>query len=1196
MDKFIINSEKLSILSSYLSKTLLNCTKKFWLNLLKEFDFSEKIGKYLKQNKIKIWTKLNLPSFKTVNFIKSIIENDYNGYIDEYLKEEITIRFLNEPSEIILDLYHSLDSEECEMKENLVNNFFEKDNNNLNDPTFNCVRKELEKFFVPNKQVIEYVKNSIQKDKFLRSFDGEHRQLLFELFFSDYYSQIIFSLIKTKSDIPFDLFMYMTKLRFDREIHNEPIDYYIKSILWIHIYKDEFTLLFQNFELIKDIFPNIFNEIKEKINSRNIVYTVSPQHPKHKELINKPFLLILDSFFLCLVEKVETLNTSKILELIDTLADVVHNSDIYNYKLKLESKYFNKFKTFLNIIKSLKDKNNNIEDITLYIKNFKNERIALFQNRIDKALEEMNKQIDLIKTIILNCEEKATIIMNLIMSRYQEINQINYREQLCDIVLQDNNLLKISNQLLINILGKFSFTPYSLNQTNDDINNPFLNSVINNQYYPILNKINEKSNVKILGENLKYLFKFKIFQFYEEEKENYGNNDEKREIEFICEYSYEYFKKAYNILYDILYSKKDIPLINIKKLYCISYCNYFLEKFSFLVSKKSYNYMLDIIIDFLIEKNSIKNSFKLFILSEFKNKYILDKKEFLNINKWTKEYYLEGLFNEIDYNILENNTINQNVEIQYPLYYELISITLVEKNYIKDIINSDKDSQKKYPVLYSFLNANFEKMGYLQSFRKINDFVNHMIEQYSYKISRDEAKQIKINDELKRNIPTSLFKNFLETYNNCELYKISNRYICRELPPIKLSEENCLSYFLIDNGDYSGMYLAAIYENLILIQNQFLNSIIENIDKNNNKMNLKKFEYFKEKINKKTSIQKANEYNILSFDISTENYSSLNELILFYSYKDSFNNENGIKFNLKEIEEQLEYFLLMKKKFNDNINFVVYQYEGFRNQNSCILPKFLNKYPKKYLNENEKKDLYRILFQFRNSYSYEDLTKILFSLQMMIKMLSEQPILDKNVIIKDTFNDFLISLSNNIYIKDLFKEPFTISQIIHIYEYFEYLCFDKILNNILYHHKKTIEEEKKEKIEKFFVNNFNMSINKLEISKAIHRFISRYLSGIRMDDEIDADFEVFKFLEYREDCWEPDIFINSEFSKVMEKLQKLDIKVCELLNFFKIIGGYEIINTYYTKEINEEFKVKEKNDKVKEYVIKKKKKGKKVIY
>lgn len=117
-----------------------------------------------------------------------------------------------------------------------------------------------------------------------------------------------------------------------------------------------------------------------------------------------------------------------------------------------------------------------------------------------------------------------------------------------------------------------------------------------------------------------------------------------------------------------------------------------------------------------------------------------------------------------------------------------------------------------------------------------------------------------------------------------------------------------------------------------------------------------------------------------------------------------------------------------------------------------------------------------------------------------------------------------------------------------------------------------------------------MSINKLEISKAIHRFISRYLSGIRMDDEIDADFEVFKFLEYREDCWEPDIFINSEFSKVMENLQKLDVKVCELLNFFKIIGGYEIINTYYTKEINEEFKVKEKKDKVKEYVIKKKNK------
>ena len=202
----------------------------------------------------------------------------------------------------------------------------------------------------------------------------------------------------------------------------------------------------------------------------------------------------------------------------------------------------------------------------------------------------------------------------------------------------------------------------------------------------------------------------------------------------------------------------------------------------------------------MIGKNGIKNTFKLFLLNEFKNKYILDKKEFLNINKWTKEYYIEGLFNEIDYNILENNTIIQNAEIQYPFYYEFITIPLVEKNYIKDIINSDKDAQNKYPVLYNFLNANFKELGYLQSFRKINNFIKHMIEVYSYRISRYEAKTIKIKDELcRRDIPENLFENFFDAYNTYELYKISNRYIKKELPPKRLCREDYLSYFLIDN-------------------------------------------------------------------------------------------------------------------------------------------------------------------------------------------------------------------------------------------------------------------------------------------------------------------------------------------------------------------------------------------------------------
>ena len=46
----------------------------------------------LKSNKIKVWTKLNLPSIKSIEYIKKVIESDTNQYIEEYLEEEKNIR------------------------------------------------------------------------------------------------------------------------------------------------------------------------------------------------------------------------------------------------------------------------------------------------------------------------------------------------------------------------------------------------------------------------------------------------------------------------------------------------------------------------------------------------------------------------------------------------------------------------------------------------------------------------------------------------------------------------------------------------------------------------------------------------------------------------------------------------------------------------------------------------------------------------------------------------------------------------------------------------------------------------------------------------------------------------------------------------------------------------------------------------
>ena len=70
-----------------------------------------------------------------------------------------------------------------------------------------------------------------------------------------------------------------------------------------------------------------------------------------------------------------------------------------------------------------------------------------------------------------------------------------------------------------------------------------------------------------------------------------------------------------------------------------------------------------------------------------------------------------------------------------------------------------------------------------------------------------------------------------------------------------------------------------------------------------------------------------------------------------------------------------------KKKFSSKLDFVIYQFKGFRNQNSSIISTFLEKYPQKRLNDEEK----IILYDFNcDQYSFEIKIKILFSIQLMI--------------------------------------------------------------------------------------------------------------------------------------------------------------------------------------------------------------------
>jgi len=693
LNKFIINAEKLSIFSSLISKkNLPENAKAIWENLLEEFNFSIKVNEKLQSNKIKLLTDLNLPSTESIKLFKKLLEKDS---IKEYLEDENTIRKCKRPGDIIIIKENEEDLENEENEENeeiediitekkeLINEFFDKKDNDINDPKFESVKENINKFNVPSNKLVNDMKNQIEKDKFIKKLKDKNDVNLFYLFFEDYYSQFVSLIMRTKKKLYIKVIDYLIELRFGTLQKEITIDdlllYFSKNILWSQIYKDEFIFLIKNIEIAQDCFPDhiIMEKIKSKIDTKEVDYIISAHHPKHKKLIDKPFLLILDSLFLNLIELIEQSKPEEVLNKINSFFEIIQNAEIYNSNLGLKSKDFYRFKTLYNLIKILNDnKAYNKDDINTFIGYIKSERIIILKNKNNEISDLISKQINFLINKIPDCEEKSKTIMKILISKYKEITNLDCREKLCDIILNknnnNNNLLKFSNEFFIYILDLFDFTPESL-KYDDDIYNPFSKSVKKNKNYSLLNKINENFFL-ILSENFKYIFKYKICQYYNNELDKSDKSDEEKKIKneiniYLGEDSQLYFKNCHKTLISIQKGYDDqIVNKNIQKIYCIVFSNIFLENFvkysieqKTLVSKRKNE-----ITKFLMEENDeIKKTFKLFILKELKSKYIIERTNFLNVEEWKELYNFKDLFRNLKFKKSNNKTLHGSLEIPF---------------------------------------------------------------------------------------------------------------------------------------------------------------------------------------------------------------------------------------------------------------------------------------------------------------------------------------------------------------------------------------------------------------------------------------------------------------------------------------------------------------------------------------------------
>ena len=501
----------------------------------------------------------------------------------------------------------------------------------------------------------------------------------------------------------------------------------------------------------------------------------------------------------------------------------------------------------------------------------------------------------------------------------------------------------------------------------------------------------------------------------------------------------------------------------------------------------------------------------------------------------------------------------------------------INKDYIYEKLKSEKDFSIIYPLLETCLSPDYlNKAKLLENLQNINNFSNILLKKYSYEITREEAKNIKINEALTSSKMEELFNKYTSSWNNINQY--ATKYECRnEMKVLNIDRKSPLSEFLLDKGElYHGMYLAAAYDMFIEWQNSILDNII-NLNSQNGL--LKPYIHL---LKRKIYVQEASQNDILS--ITRKDKTQLIEEIFFkYIYRNCFEknklgqlevdyfNYDSFTFDFNKMEIELGKILLIGKKLfikkeedNNYLNFVTYRYEGFRNNKSSIIIEFNEKYKSRDLSQQEKDEILRYLgtkniinIDNHKIRRMKELENIYFSLQTLLFYIFKE-----NFELTKTINDIIIELPEFICISKELKDFFEkynnlgVDSILKLFEYFETLCFGTIRKNLNEEYKKPIDQEIQNNIKSYISSSKNgLILISKNFSEALRKLISRYIAGKRSDNEIDETKEL-KFYIAQEDLWDNDPSRDEELQNALEKFfEEFPLLVGQCLALYDILNN-----------------------------------------
>ena len=527
--------------------------------------------------------------------------------------------------------------------------------------------------------------------------------------------------------------------------------------------------------------------------------------------------------------------------------------------------------------------------------------------------------------------------------------------------------------------------------------------------------------------------------------------------------------------------------------------------------------------------------------------------------------------------LLESSNINIDKEFPDMKFFKISKLPDIED--FKREFNSLEENIEYYPII-NYLLEEKPKIKYLRYLPTINELCNIIINTYSYKLTREEARKIKIKEEMKAY--EELIDKFITYYQ--KLRPLINQYECHAFTDKNkrmyfndLDNSQYLSNFCVDVGEFDyGMVLAAMYKEMINWQNQFINTVI-----NSKNLNHKNYSaLFEQEI----MIQDCQESDIIKLPHLKD---VMNNIIIKNSYQKDY---GVIHYNYDLIEDELAAEILpsIKKFVSDNdtcLRYIVYQFEGFRGNKSNIMTIFIEKYKARELNNKE----LEIIMNYKNPFEKREskkMTDFLFSLQILIDIILEKNYakteLISKIIEQNNINESL-NILTDLFNDPLDKELFTVDSLINIYNIFELICWEKIKDNLEDYYLMELNDKIKQKVDSFFSKNENEHIiTKQKLSTAIRRLISRYLAGKRGQKEIDENNLLFYYLS-KQELWDEYGFVDNEefvieLNAIFDSNENNPIVIIgQATKLYEYLGGDQfLLNKYFSKFQKE--KQKKEND------------------